>query len=66
MAYEYPLNENPVREQDEPECIYCNKIYPLCQCLACPCCGELTALDTFCKSCDICSNCCKRLSCPRD
>lgn len=66
MAYEYPLNENPVKKQEEPECPYCFKVYPICSCLACPCCGEIVESGDFCSDCEICSGCCIKFNCPKE
>lgn len=38
-------------------CGYCEKNYRDCQCLACPCCGQLIEKEDVCK-CGNCKDCC--------
>lgn len=38
-------------------CKYCEKHYKDCQCLACPCCGQLIEKENVCE-CGNCKDCC--------
>lgn len=66
--FEHPLNENPVQDKGEPECPYCFKVYSICACLTCSCCGDIvdTNKEDFCEACDCCHECCRRFKCPKD